>query len=221
MKKRSILCVCIIALVAFAAWAPSAAAYLTYQSFSDANPGPRDNCAQCHPGFDNGLSISNAPSHALHLNVTLTCGLCHPTDDFGSIPVSTSSSFDGISCIGCHGRAEDQAAGQVTGAGLRQRHTKIGIFCGGCHQDNDPATFTTVGENVLPPYYSRADVNVKDPCLAASIDGGEDYSGNGRGLDNDGDLAYDGDDLDCQPCTSDFDCDDGDTCNGDETCVSN
>lgn len=60
------------------------------------------------------------------------------------------------------------------------------------------------------PYYLRADLNLSDACVVAPIDGGEDYSGDGLGLDNDGDLLYDGNDPDCEApeCTVDVDCDD-------------
>jgi hypothetical protein len=61
-------------------------------------------------------------------------------------------------------------------------------------------------EDIEPLYYG-------DSAVTSQTDSCADN------LDNDGDLAYDGDDTDCQPgCTSDADCDDGLFCNGAETC---
>jgi hypothetical protein len=48
----------------------------------------------------------------------------------------------------------------------------------------------------VPVYYLRDDVNVKDPCDATTAVG-EDFTGDLKGLDNDGDLLYDQDDGDC------------------------
>ncbi len=52
-------------------------------------------------------------------------------------------------------------------------------------------------ENVKPPYFTRADVRVTKPCVKNKANGGEDFNADGKGLDNDGDLAYDGNDSDC------------------------
>ena len=53
----------------------------------------------------------------------------------------------------------------------------------------------------MPVYYSRSDVNVKDPCDTQTADG-EDRDGDGTGLDNDGDLVYDENDPDCATATN-------------------
>jgi hypothetical protein len=120
-----------------------------------------------------------------------------PQDRF---PVYTSSSaggvgFDPISCVGCHGRIEDQASG----AGLRQHHWNSGItICSGCHADANPAEYTPVGEDVLPPYYFTPDINHPDkPTKPCNPRGEENYAGISEGLDNDGDDLYDGNDPDC------------------------
>jgi hypothetical protein len=42
-----------------------------------------------------------------------------------------------------------------------------------------------------------SDVNVSDPCATDPAAGGEDWDGDTKGLDNDGDLDYDQDDADC------------------------
>ena len=49
----------------------------------------------------------------------------------------------------------------------------------------------------MPPYYGRSDVNITGPCLVSSESGGEDWNGDGLGLDNDGDLLYENADPDC------------------------
>ena len=52
----------------------------------------------------------------------------------------------------------------------------------------------------MPPYYGMADINIDHPCFVdpAGSTRGEDFDGDGRGLDNDGDLAHDFDDMDCE-----------------------
>lgn len=178
-------------LVSFAilALAVSASAYDSYRTF-----GADASCADCHNGF-----VGRGPLHGLHVgsqNMTGTCLLCHTS--VGDIPRTwTSGAAGGQGCRGCHGRDDGSALGW--GAGLRAHHLaagapadKNGQFCADCHT-NDA---TPEGENVLPLYYSRVDVNVKDPCVSTDA-GGEDYSGDGQGLDNDGDLAYDESDTDC------------------------
>jgi hypothetical protein len=86
------------------------------------------------------------------------------------------------------------------GPGLRQHHANagappdnLGLFCVDCHTD-DPVP---PAENTLPPYYTRDDVNVNDPCLVDSFSGGEDWDNDGQGLDNDGNLLYEADDPGC------------------------
>jgi hypothetical protein len=103
-----------------------------------------------------------------------------------------------LSCIGCHGRAEPDAGGVVTGAGLRRHHWNAGVPCTPCHQDSDPGTgFTPVGEHVLPPNYPALRFGSGiDPCNRAP-DLSEDFVGSMLGLDNDGDDFYDEDDRDC------------------------
>lgn len=146
--------------------------------------------------------------HDVHRHIILDkigssrCNVCH-TRPPGFYPVylfsSTTTDLEPISCLGCHGR--DEGDRFATGAGLRQHHTNSGItVCKTCHEDADPAVFTTVGEDVLPPYYSESDlvfVNLPtDPC---NWNGAEDYAGGRKGLDNDGDGKYDKYDRDCRP----------------------
>jgi len=132
------------------------------------------------------------------------CNVCH--GGTSRFPVRLNSSdggtnFDPISCLGCHGRAEPAAGNAITGAGLRQHHFRNGVtLCGtsGCHTDADPASFTTVGENVAPPYYFTPDGShpnkPKDPC---NTDGSESAVAPSMGLDNDGDNVYDEMDTNC------------------------
>ncbi|MCP3903814.1 MAG: hypothetical protein GY715_09285 [Planctomycetes bacterium] len=167
-------------------------------------------CIQCHGDFDGPVSLSGSvfpqdSKHEMHLgagNMNTDCDLCHTT--FGDDPAMNTSagtpSTPGLGCAGCHGRDEGAGLG-VLGAGLRRIHTDAGIaFCAQCHPD-DPQTL--VGEDVLPPYYGSPDTNVDSSC---NVGGTESWTLNDdRGLDNDGDGLYDGDDPDCGvPCPEDL-----------------
>jgi len=70
--------------------------------------------------------------------------------------------------------------------------------CANCHLDAVPANFTPAGEGTLPTYY--ADPGTGHPMIptdACNQDFSEDFAGDPAGLDNDGDLVYDGTDPDC------------------------
>jgi len=114
--------------------------------------------------------------------MTNNCQLCHSS--FFDAPVDINGSLAGVSCVGCH-----------LSRGLWQRHQASGISCAPCHT----GWSTPDPESTLPPYYGRTDVLLSDPCSANTAAGGEDWNGNGRGLDNDGDTAYDAADSDCTP----------------------
>jgi hypothetical protein len=178
MKAILILVVGLFAVGAIVISASNIGAYPTYHG--------NGNCFTCHPGFDN-----RGPLHDLHVGssqMTGTCLLCHTS--IGDDPSTGSSGADPEnSCSGCHMLE-----------GLVMHHENAGapadpsgLKCVTCH-----GTFDPPGEDTLPPYYSRADVNVKDPCDGATAGPGEDYSGDGEGLDNDGDLLYDSNDPDCE-----------------------
>jgi hypothetical protein len=193
------------------------------------------NCKTCHGGFRDPEYISLTDGqlwaevytevtetepvlelglHNIHRHIMLDklsrsrCSVCHQEE--GRYPVRLNSSsttdFEPIACMGCHGRDEDdEAQGFPTpggrGAGLRQHHTNAGVKeCMTCHADANPANYTPVGENVLPPYYFTPDPEFPnkptDPCNAH---GEEDYAGSREGLDNDGDGLYDNRDPDCRP----------------------
>jgi hypothetical protein len=130
------------------------------------------------------------------------CDVCHL--ESGRYPVvlnfSATTVLEPIGCGGCHGRDEDAGIDSGPGAGLRQHHTNAGVTeCKTCHADADPANYTPVGEDVLPPNYVLPDdVFLNKPTDPCNPDGEEDYAGGPRGLDNDGDGRYDESDQDCR-----------------------
>lgn len=151
-------------------------------------------CADCHPGF-----ADRGPLHDLHVGparMTNNCLLCHTTT--GDNPqTSRSGDPEGQGCRGCHGVNNDTDSGW--GTGLRAHHRNAGAppdsdgrRCAMCHPFDPDAS----PENTLPVYYGRGDVGLYDPCATATP-GGEDWDGDGSGLDNDGDLGYEVADADC------------------------
>jgi len=82
---------------------------------------------------------------------------------------------------------------------LRQHHTNAGVTeCSGCHDDADPANYTPVGEEVLPPYYASPGTSHPSmPTGPCNDDGSEHFAGATIGLDNDGDHVYDTADPGC------------------------
>lgn len=168
------------------------------KKFTSADPGSE-------PEMEIGL-------HDIHRHIMLdedgapsSCDVCHGESRY---PVymnfSASDYFAPIGCMGCHGRSEDAGndnASEGLGAGLRQHHTNAGVSeCKTCHSDADPANYTPVGENVLPPFYTTPDdVFLNKPTDPCNFRRAEDYAGRGKGLDNDGDGKYDKADRDCRP----------------------
>ena len=202
---------CAVALVVL--WSSPAAAWDRYSVAGDST-----NCAQCHGDFGaspytsmiDGMSWGN-DLHDVHRATMLggDCNACHTSG--GRVPVRLASSNGGsglaaISCMGCHGRAEDDTSANPAtpamggyGAGLRQHHAANGVtMCVTCHADANPAAYTPVGEDVLPPYYaspgSGHPAMPVDPCNPL---GSEDFAAGPLGLDNDGDDLFDGADPDC------------------------
>jgi cysteine-rich repeat protein len=152
-----------------------------------------------------------------HDDVVNDCDACHSGSGRKVVSLSSSDSLTfPMSCIGCHGRTEDGAA--EPGAGLREHHNQAVAFdcTTGCHTDVVP-----VGEDVLPPNYGTLSIDPCNPGPAFS----ENFPANPDGialggLDNDGDLLYDGEDPDCAACGNGIvdpgeDCDDGNTLDGD------
>jgi hypothetical protein len=152
--------------------------------------------------------------HDIHRHVILDedspeskCQPCHGAAGFYPVILNSSATpyFEPVGCMGCHGRDEDDLAqGSPTpggrGAGLRQHHTNAGVTeCMTCHADADPANYTPVGEDVPPPYYFTPDpVFMNKPTDPCNQHGEENYVGRRKGLDNDGDGAYDTKDPDCK-----------------------
>jgi MYXO-CTERM domain-containing protein len=151
-------------------------------------------CAQCHTTF-------GGPGETLHDShtplVTNDCATCHTgTPGQNDVDLASSTGGDGldaISCMGCHGRAEDngQPNSDGYGAGLRAHHSDAGNnACDNCHA-TELNNYTPVGENVLPPYYADPGNGHPNIPTDACADG----------LDNDGDNSTDGTDAndpDCQ-----------------------
>jgi hypothetical protein len=190
------------ALILQAIASPTARAFPTYSGW------PRGSCAECHGNFR--APIYRPPSrtrewtdqfgagalHGTHWEmVGFDCDACHLDPDRSVVSTSESESAEfPLSCIGCHGRAEYDAGGAVTGAGLRRHHWIAGVPCTPCHLDSEPvAGFRPVGEAVFPPNYDALGI---DPCNYPP-EYSENFAGTRLGLDNDGNGYYDVDDLDC------------------------
>ncbi|MHC4127356.1 MAG: hypothetical protein ACYSUA_04160 [Planctomycetota bacterium] len=172
-------------------------------------------CTECHGHFFDhtspaGTRFPYQGKHGMHMNTMGTgCDLCHPRP--GALPLMAYSvgtaHNPGVGCTGCHGRDYGGAIGH-SGAGLRRHHYQNDVtICAGCHQD-DPRPLP---ENVMPTYYNTPDTRVTDPCNQRTGPSawGEHFSDdldNHRGLDNDGDNQYDGNDAECGGCP--WDCGD-------------
>ncbi|UCE88815.1 MAG: choice-of-anchor D domain-containing protein, partial [Pseudomonadota bacterium] len=207
MKNLSILLLRLCALAMLVAGASNTYAYETYSVARTSG-----NCANCHGDFRASPYVSPRDGvswgddlHDVHRNAMLggDCNACHSAS--GRFPVILNSSVGGtgldpLACVGCHGRAEPEASGQVRGSGLRQHHYNSGVtLCVDCHGDANPTAFNTVAENIAPPYYFTPDAahpnKPTDPCNPS---GQENFAGSALGLDNDGDALYDQTDPDCQ-----------------------
>lgn len=185
-------------------------AYTQYSAADDDT-----NCRSCHGDFraNSYTSVVDGQNwgnlHNLHRSTMLSgdCDACHIASGRFPAPLAESAGGDGldpIACMGCHGRIEDNVAGNPSfpnglGAGLRQHHTNAGITdCVICHDDADPANYTPVGEEVLPPYYANPGNNHSAmPTASCNDDGSENFAGAAIGLDNDGNELYDVDDVGC------------------------
>lgn len=224
MIKSKLFRAVLLSPLVLAAWVPAASAYETYST----NQADNCATAGCHGDFraagyiakSDGAAWSGTYSgvtinslHDIHRRIiipgttaTTSCDVCHTTGSRFPVALDSSTGYVlsgtqqyAISCLGCHGRAETQQGGIVTSAGLRQHHRSAGVtVCADCHNDTDPATFTTVGEDVLPPYYAiLAPDRLSVPNNPCNPDGNETFAGT-FGLDNDGDRLYDQSDTDCQ-----------------------
>ena len=161
-------------------------------------------CQTCHPftvtpytppggGAAWPASLHDVHSDAAYMNAD--CDLCHRPEDQGNPWLTWSVGAGGappVGCMGCHGR-------MVTGSlpsssGLLNVHRTAGGGCDTCH---DAFIYPPAApESVNPPYYGLGVSNVGDPCNG---DASEDWSGDGLGLDNDGDGLTDSADPECSP----------------------
>jgi hypothetical protein len=144
-------------------------------AFAYPNYNGSPSCDDCHPGFVGGFS---GPLHGQHLGVISGCNLCHGN------PGDNPKLED---CAGCHVQAGLVAHHDNAGAPADTN----GLRCINCHPGLTPDP-----ESAIPPYYVLASSLVKDPCNSGAAPG-EDFTGDGQGLDNDGDLVYDELDTDC------------------------
>jgi hypothetical protein len=178
---------------------------------------PVTGCSQCHGDFYGAASYQSPTGekwsnslHEVHRSATgmgTACEYCHQAGAPSTYKSFGKGGLKGYGCGGCHAQI---VTGVPKGYGLRARHAKAGdVSCATCHAaDGVPAP-----ESAAPYYYGTAYTKVSGPCNAT---GKEDWSGNGKGLDNDGDGLVDGLDTDCGAC-KDLD-DDGwqdSTCNPD------
>lgn len=172
-------------------------------------------CARCHGDYRSNVYISPSDNqlwgnlHNIHRTTMLSgdCDACHVAADRFPTYLDVSAGGEGldpIGCMGCHGRTEDNVAGNPSfpnglGAGLRQHHTNAGVNdCVDCHDDANPANYTPVGEEVLPPYYADSGTGHPNiPTGPCNDDGSENFAGAATGLDNDGDQLYDTGDPGC------------------------
>lgn len=172
-------------------------------------------CGSCHGDFRDNNYISSVDGqnwgdlHDLHRDTMLSgdCNACHDNGNYFPVSLDSSSGGSGlaaIGCMGCHGRVEDNVPQNPNfpfgaGAGLRQHHNNAGVGdCLDCHEDSDPANYTTASESHLPPYYVNAGNNHPNmPTGACNDDGSENFAGAAIGIDNDGNGLYDAEDPAC------------------------
>ena len=194
-------------------WASDVLAYGDYAS----------GCEGCHGAFSadpydppSGGANWTDSLHIIHRDNMLggDCDTCHTTGGRTPVLLDSSNGGDGlaaISCVGCHGRDEDNGNATTTGtsqrgAGLRQHHVGSATCSGsGCHADQ--TGYTPVGENVPPNYYANPGTGhpaiPSEPCNPSPAFV-ENFAGTTLGLDNDGDSPasvgssnYDMADSDC------------------------
>jgi PKD repeat protein len=160
-----------IALVAFAIWAPNATAFSDFGGVGSGNNCAADGCHAGQFGAGNGDATHLAHAEIVGEN---NCTVCH-----GGFPTNL-----GNNCTQCH-----------NGPGLRTHHRTAGNGpCAGCH--DNPETPPT--EDTVPPGYTDGNSPVAIIPLAPCDGSEEVFASFTRSLDNDGDLLYDGNDLDCQ-----------------------
>ena len=159
-----------------------------------------DGCQSCHSAFTDNFSTKPNNTwpdskHNVHRFDMLdgVCDACHLNGDNHNPFLNMSNGTNDllpVGCVGCHGRYYGSSMADM-GVGLREHHFNSGVTtCVSCHSD-DP---TPLSEMAMPEYYGKPTVNITFPC---NFDGSENWTPDGLGLDNDGDLNYDGDDGGC------------------------
>jgi len=203
MTKRHLLSFALVVSLGCFIWLVTTPAGFAYQRY---DPG----CKDCHGSFESNTSLKPGNTwpdrkHDVHREQMMTDGLCdtcHKSTD-GRNPFLNESDGEtglpGVGCMGCHGRdpRPDIPNNSWWGTGLRLHHANAGVpadddgfTCVTCHAD-DPLPFP---EDQPPIYYGVAGINISGPC---NTDDSENWTSDGLGLDNDGDLDYDTADSDC------------------------
>jgi uncharacterized protein (TIGR03382 family) len=151
-------------------------------------------CDNCHDFFTtpDGWPANLHTVHSGDEYMDNACDLCHVDANRQCFLAQSkgTGANDGLGCLGCHGRQDGD--GNLQGWGLMALHGSS-KGCTMCHSN----TGTPAPESTKPPYYGSADTRVTDPCNAAPAFA-EDFSGDDKGLDNDGDGQLDEDDPDCK-----------------------
>lgn len=188
-----------IALVALFLLSSPAAAFPRFGGTSG-----KSGCKSCHTwtktpvtspkGYTLNTSIHDV--HRAGPRMNTDCELCHYKGGYTNPYTNTSEgtpSVKGFGCAGCHGRLYK---GKAKAPGLRAYHAKKKIVvCASCHT-NDPKP---VAESVKPPYYGSSHTYAAFPCNN-NTPPSEDWTFDGKGLDNDGDGLRDKADPDCKAC---------------------
>jgi len=231
MRKTSVLFVCMIALVAFAAWAPNA----------EANPST-SSCVGCHTDFAGG---SGSTAHQGHLGLGLpgSCNACHinigdtpPTPNCGDCHVQPGlpvhhETAGAASCVACHPGTPAPENTAVFG------YQGLTVSLNPCDGSEERfASFTVSLDNDGDGLYdgNDPDCGPAPECIVdADCDNGLFCDGaetcNAAGACVSGTAPCDPATETCDEaqdtcvpiqtgCTSDAECDDGAFCNGDETC---
>ncbi len=166
--------------------------------------------------------------HADSKYMNIACDVCHVDGTWLCTLDSSKGTANSppYGCNGCHGRLYNNQPLSFSQVIL---HENAGVNCvtSKCHANLG----SPYPETSTPPYYGNPDSNVDFPCNN-DAQTSEDWSGDGQGLDNDGDGLYDSADPDCgaavcgnsaiesgetcdPPATCPTSCNDGDDCTED------
>ncbi len=164
----------------------------------------KSGCRSCHPWTKSPVTSPKGYTltitlHDLHRGgawMNNDCELCHVKGSYKNPYTNTSEgtpTMKGFGCAGCHGRVYK---GKPKGYGLRAYHAlKKIVVCASCHTSD----LKPLPENVKPHYYGSSMTYVAFPCNN-NTSSSEDWTWDGKGLDNDGDGLRDKADPDCKGC---------------------